>query len=74
MEGGGSGNFGQIPKFDRFLVWMASLRLRGKNNSIQKKRFCLVKVGQFNGKFNSNQFSLLNFYSRLELMSELGNI
>ena len=26
MEGeGGSGNFGQIPKFDRFLVWMASL-------------------------------------------------
>ena len=54
----------------------------------KKKHFCQVKVGQFNGKFNSNQFSLLNFqvmssdskdkvdfvFSWLELRSELGTI
>ena len=27
------------------------------------KVFCHIKVGQLNGKFNSNQFSLLNFLS-----------
>ena len=34
----------------------------GKNNSKKKKNF-QVKVGQFNGKSNSNHFSLLNFLS-----------
>ena len=27
------------------------------------KRFCKVEVGQFNGKFNSNLFSLLDYLS-----------
>ena len=32
----------------------------GENHSIQKT-FCQVKVGQLNGKLNSNQFRLFNF-------------
>ena len=54
----------------------------------KKKRFCQVDIAQFNRKFDSNLFSLLNFYfmstrskvmvdfvlSWLELRSELGNI
>ena len=26
-----------------------------------KRCFCQIKIGEFNGKFNSNQYSLLNF-------------